>query len=96
MLFRTSSSLQPAGSARTIELEPGTVVALYIDGLTEATQNVCKGERRACEAYKSKDIVNTAVLKRSAQRPSSWDCPTPVAILTILANLFGPGPTPGS
>lgn len=34
----------------SITLKPGTLVALYTDGLTEATRNIIEGERSVCEA----------------------------------------------
>ena len=66
--------------SRMIELEPGTVVALYIDGLTEATQ--IEGYRQYCRAEALRAAAILVGLP-DARRHSHHSC------------LFGPGPTPG-
>ncbi len=81
-LGSSESALRPH---RTIKVEPGTLVVLYTDGLSEATRNVLEGEQRICDALRSAEILhapNRAEAMRAAVIPDgSHD---DVAILTIL------------
>jgi sigma-B regulation protein RsbU (phosphoserine phosphatase) len=69
---------------RSITLDPGSLLVLYTDGLTESQRNVVDGERRLCEAIGSDEVAyadNPAEALRRAVIPrGSHD---DVAILTI-------------
>ncbi len=67
----------------TVELDPGSLLVMYTDGLTEARRDVLDGERRLCEAVASDAVghaVNAADALRHAVIPSG--SPDDVAILT--------------
>lgn len=44
----------------TIPLEPGSLIVLYTDGLTESTHNIPEGERRLREALATQTVADSA------------------------------------
>ena len=52
---------------QTVLLDPGSLLVMYTDGLTEARRNVLDGERRVCEAIAS-DAVALAINPADALR----------------------------
>jgi PAS domain S-box-containing protein len=70
--------------SEAISLEPGSVIALYTDGLTEATRDVFEGERLVREALASEHLLEDArpalAIQRRVLRSGSRD---DVAILTL-------------
>jgi PAS domain S-box-containing protein len=74
----------PGNRAATVRLSPGSVVALYTDGLTEATRDVFEGERLLREALADAAVAQSDApahgIKRSVLRSGSRD---DVAILTM-------------
>jgi len=74
---------QTAG-AQVVKLEPGSLVVLYTDGLTEATRDIFEGERRLRDALADPRVLTTAepahYLRRAVLRDPSRD---DVAILTM-------------
>lgn len=70
---------------KTVALEPGSLLVLYTDGLTEVQRDVLDGERRLCEAVRSAAVAYAddpadALRKRMVPHGSHDD----VAILTIM------------
>lgn len=88
-MFETGSA--PLGLKRmemradkTVALEPGSLLVLYTDGLTELERDVLDGERRLCEAVRSAAVAYAddpadALRERMVPHGSHDD----VAILTI-------------
>jgi sigma-B regulation protein RsbU (phosphoserine phosphatase) len=68
----------------TITLDPGSLLVLYTDGLTEAQRNVLEGERILCEAVRSHAVAQAKnpaeALRRAVIPRGSHD---DVAILTV-------------
>lgn len=69
----------------TVALEPGSLLVLYTDGLTEVRRNVLDGERTLCEALRSDAIAHAvdpadALRERLVPHGSHDD----VAILTVM------------
>jgi sigma-B regulation protein RsbU (phosphoserine phosphatase) len=71
-------------TTKSMVLEPGTMVLLYTDGLTEATRNVIEGERSVREALARSDVADSPnpaqALRDAVLSRASFD---DVAILTI-------------
>ena len=70
---------------KTITLDPGSLLVLYTDGLTEAQRNVIEGERLVCEALRSDAVAGAKnpaeALRRAVIPRGSHD---DVAILTVM------------
>lgn len=76
-------------------LEPGSLLVLYTDGLTEATRNVMIGERLVAEALASAAVARSAhpaeALERAVLSNGSTD---DVAILAVQFEAQAPGEAP--
>ena len=70
---------------RTITLDPGSLLVLYTDGLTESRRNVLEGERMVCDAIRSDAVARAEnpaeALRRAVIPHGSHD---DVAILTVM------------
>jgi sigma-B regulation protein RsbU (phosphoserine phosphatase) len=70
---------------KSIALDPGSMLVLYTDGLTEARRNVLEGEQMVCDAVRSDAIANAEnpaeALRRAVIPLGSHD---DVAILTVM------------
>jgi phosphoserine phosphatase RsbU/P len=70
---------------KTVMLDPGSLLVLYTDGLTEARRNVLEGEQMVCGAIRSDAVANAdnpaEALRRAVIPFGSHD---DVAILTLM------------